>query len=445
MATKKAKSAAKIRVHQVRSAIGYAPDQHQTLRGLGPRQAQRRARARGHAGGARHDQEGPSHRARGGRVMLDRLKPNKGARKPRKRVGRGVGSGSAKTSGRGTKGAGSRAGRKHKPHREGGQIPLVMRMPKRGFTNIFDVPVQVVNVKALARFKSGAEVDVAALAATRVSCAVAARRSSCSARVTSRSRSRCASPRSPTRPARRSRRPAAAWRSKQREPRLRRKHHAHSRAEPAHPVHVRNARRVPDRLRGADARHRSDRDPALLRAVRRRRSVRALEPVHRRCVRAALDLLARHHAVRLRVDHSAAPDRRHPQARGAEEGRRRRAARDHALDALRHGRAGVHPGPADGHRARGRGARREHRARSGLGLPLQHHHHAHRRHVVHHVARRADQRARHRQRHLARHLRGHRHQHSGRARARLGHGAHRPARADRRDPAARVHGRAWSA
>ena len=96
--------------------------------------------------------------------MLDRLKPNKGARKPRKRVGRGVGSGSAKTAGRGTKGAGSRAGRKHKPHREGGQIPLVMRMPKRGFTNIFGESIQVVNVKALARFKSGAEVDVEKLA-----------------------------------------------------------------------------------------------------------------------------------------------------------------------------------------------------------------------------------------------------------------------------------------
>ena len=97
--------------------------------------------------------------------MLDRLKPNKGSRRPRKRVGRGVGSGSAKTSGRGTKGAGSRAGRKHKPHREGGQIPLVMRMPKRGFTNIFDEPVQVVNVKALAGFKAGADVDVVALEA----------------------------------------------------------------------------------------------------------------------------------------------------------------------------------------------------------------------------------------------------------------------------------------
>ena len=97
--------------------------------------------------------------------MLDRLKPNPGSRRPRKRVGRGVGSGSAKTSGRGTKGAGSRAGRKHKPHREGGQIPLVMRMPKRGFTNIFDEQIQVVNVKALGRFAPGTAIDVAALAA----------------------------------------------------------------------------------------------------------------------------------------------------------------------------------------------------------------------------------------------------------------------------------------
>jgi large subunit ribosomal protein L15 len=97
--------------------------------------------------------------------MLDRLKPNPGSRRPRKRVGRGVGSGSAKTSGRGTKGAGARAGRKHKPHREGGQIPLIMRMPKRGFHNHAAVePAQVVNIKALARFKKGAEVDAAALA-----------------------------------------------------------------------------------------------------------------------------------------------------------------------------------------------------------------------------------------------------------------------------------------
>ncbi len=97
--------------------------------------------------------------------MLDRLKPAPGSRRPRKRVGRGVGSGSAKTSGRGTKGAGARAGRKHKPHREGGQIPLIMRMPKRGFRSpSAGDSAQVVNVKALARFKKGAEVDAAALA-----------------------------------------------------------------------------------------------------------------------------------------------------------------------------------------------------------------------------------------------------------------------------------------
>jgi large subunit ribosomal protein L15 len=95
--------------------------------------------------------------------MLDHMKPAPGSRRPRKRVGRGVGSGSAKTSGRGTKGAGARAGRKHKPHREGGQIPLIMRLPKRGFTNPMGVTTQVVNVKALARFKKGAEVDAAAL------------------------------------------------------------------------------------------------------------------------------------------------------------------------------------------------------------------------------------------------------------------------------------------
>jgi large subunit ribosomal protein L15 len=95
--------------------------------------------------------------------MLDKMKPAKGSRRPRKRVGRGIGCGSAKTSGRGTKGAGARAGRKHKPHREGGQIPLIMRLPKRGFTNVSSDPAQVVNVGALARFKKGSEIDAAAL------------------------------------------------------------------------------------------------------------------------------------------------------------------------------------------------------------------------------------------------------------------------------------------
>ena len=96
--------------------------------------------------------------------MLDRLKPNRGSRRPRKRVGRGVGGGSAKTSGRGTKGAGARAGRKHKPHREGGQISLVMRMPKRGFRSAAPDAMQIVNVGALAEFSKGSVVDAAVLA-----------------------------------------------------------------------------------------------------------------------------------------------------------------------------------------------------------------------------------------------------------------------------------------
>jgi large subunit ribosomal protein L15 len=96
--------------------------------------------------------------------MLDRLKPHPGSRRARKRVGRGVGGGSAKTAGRGTKGAGARAGRKHKPHREGGQISLVMRMPKRGFRSHAPEAMQIVNVGALADFAKGSVVDAAALA-----------------------------------------------------------------------------------------------------------------------------------------------------------------------------------------------------------------------------------------------------------------------------------------
>ena len=97
--------------------------------------------------------------------MLNELRPNRGSRRTRKRVGRGIGSGSGKTCGRGTKGYGARSGSKRKRGFEGGQMPLQMRLPKRGFTNIFRSPYQVVNVKDLSRFDAGAEVDAAALAA----------------------------------------------------------------------------------------------------------------------------------------------------------------------------------------------------------------------------------------------------------------------------------------
>ena len=81
--------------------------------------------------------------------ILSNLKPAKGSRKKRKRIGRGQGSGHGKTSTRGHKGAGSRSGTRYYPWFEGGQMPLVRRVPKRGFTSPFRVEYQIVNVDIL--------------------------------------------------------------------------------------------------------------------------------------------------------------------------------------------------------------------------------------------------------------------------------------------------------
>ncbi len=79
------------------------------------------------------------------------LRPPEGAKKDRKRVGRGTGSGHGKTSGRGMSGQRSRSNHGIRPYFEGGQLPLVRRLPKkRGFTNIFRIPYRVVNVGRLA-------------------------------------------------------------------------------------------------------------------------------------------------------------------------------------------------------------------------------------------------------------------------------------------------------
>ncbi|UCG62610.1 MAG: 50S ribosomal protein L15 [Candidatus Zixiibacteriota bacterium] len=88
-------------------------------------------------------------------MELHTLKPPAGSKKKRKRVGRGPGSGKGKTSGRGHKGAGARSGFKRKPGREGGQMPLHVRLPKRGFTNIFKKEFQIVNLADLARCQAG--------------------------------------------------------------------------------------------------------------------------------------------------------------------------------------------------------------------------------------------------------------------------------------------------
>jgi large subunit ribosomal protein L15 len=84
---------------------------------------------------------------------LSNLKHAKGARKNRKRVGRGEGSGLGVTAGRGNKGYGSRSGSKKRSWFEGGQMPLQRRLPKFGFTNIHKKEYQVVNVEDLERIK----------------------------------------------------------------------------------------------------------------------------------------------------------------------------------------------------------------------------------------------------------------------------------------------------
>ena len=81
---------------------------------------------------------------------LSKLKPPKGAKHAKKRIGRGQGSGSGKTAGRGHKGAKSRSGFKFKRGFEGGQMPLHRRVPKRGFHNPFRVEYEVVNLDTLA-------------------------------------------------------------------------------------------------------------------------------------------------------------------------------------------------------------------------------------------------------------------------------------------------------
>ncbi len=98
-------------------------------------------------------------------MRLHELKPPEGARKSRRRVGRGPGSGLGKTCGRGHKGQRSRSGGRVRPGYEGGQMPLHRRVPKRGFTNIFKKKFSLINLRDLARFEAGSVVDPEGLAA----------------------------------------------------------------------------------------------------------------------------------------------------------------------------------------------------------------------------------------------------------------------------------------
>ena len=92
-------------------------------------------------------------------VRQNSIAPAPGSKKDRKRVGRGDGSGNGTYSGRGSKGQKSRAGFKMRPGFEGGQLPLIKRLPeKRGFTNIFRVEYNTVSIAKLSKFESGSEV-----------------------------------------------------------------------------------------------------------------------------------------------------------------------------------------------------------------------------------------------------------------------------------------------
>ncbi|PDO11327.1 MAG: 50S ribosomal protein L15 [Candidatus Reconcilbacillus cellulovorans] len=91
-------------------------------------------------------------------MKLHELKSAPGARHARKRLGRGIGSGLGKTSGKGHKGQNARSGGGVRPGFEGGQTPLYRRLPERGFVNIFKKEYSIVNVSELNRFSDGAEV-----------------------------------------------------------------------------------------------------------------------------------------------------------------------------------------------------------------------------------------------------------------------------------------------
>lgn len=96
-------------------------------------------------------------------MRLHELTPEKNVNKSRKRLGRGVASGTGKTAGKGTKGHNSRSGGGVRPGFEGGQMPLHRRLPKRGFYNVFKKEFSVVNIRDLSRFSADHQIDREAL------------------------------------------------------------------------------------------------------------------------------------------------------------------------------------------------------------------------------------------------------------------------------------------
>lgn len=101
-------------------------------------------------------------------MKLHEMSPADGANKDAKRLGRGIGSGLGKTSGKGHKGQWARSGGGVRPGFEGGQMPLIRRMPKRGFTNTFKKDYTIINVEALEKFENGSVINAELLLAAGV-------------------------------------------------------------------------------------------------------------------------------------------------------------------------------------------------------------------------------------------------------------------------------------
>lgn len=98
-------------------------------------------------------------------MRMDTISPAPGSRREGKRLGRGIGSGLGKTSGKGHKGQWARSGGGVRPGFEGGQMPLIRRLPKRGFTNVFKKEYKIINLEAIEKsFKAGETVSIETLA-----------------------------------------------------------------------------------------------------------------------------------------------------------------------------------------------------------------------------------------------------------------------------------------
>lgn len=107
--------------------------------------------------------QGPAGNVKDGLLPLNAISDNKGSRKERMRIGRGIGSGKGKTSGKGHKGQKARSGHKPRLGFEGGQTPLRLRIPKRGFTNTLGLAYQPVNLNTIAELVTKGRIDASQL------------------------------------------------------------------------------------------------------------------------------------------------------------------------------------------------------------------------------------------------------------------------------------------